>query len=159
MKKSGLIAGIAALVLSFGAASVVSPVCVPCLALFFGLLAGYLAGMFDRPADQNRAMKAGALAGLLGAIGMLLGQILGAVLNATLIGPEGVARMLSQMGFFAGGPEQIAEIYWIGMVLSTACLVVFDAALMSGLGALGGLLWWKISGSKQGASPGTIQPV
>jgi hypothetical protein len=53
MKKSGLIAGIAALLLAFGAASVVSPVCVPCLAFAFGLLAGYLAGVFDKPVDQN----------------------------------------------------------------------------------------------------------
>jgi len=158
MKKSGLIAGVVGLLFSFGAAIVVSPVCVPCLALAFGLLAGYLAGVFDKPVDQNRSIKAGTLAGLLGGIGMLLGQVLGAVLNASLIGPEGVARMLSQMGLFAGGPAQIAEFYWVGIALSTACLVVFDAALMSGFGALGGLLWWKISGSKQGASTGTIQP-
>jgi hypothetical protein len=158
MKKSGLIMGIAALLFSFGAAIVVSPICVPCLAVIFGLLAGYLAGVFDKPADQNRSLKAGALAGLLGGIGMLLGQIVGAVTNAVLVGPEGIAKMLSQMGLFAGGPAQIAQFYWTFMVLSTACLVVFDAALMSGLGALGGLLWWKITGNQGGASTGTILP-
>lgn len=158
MKKSGLIAGIVALLFAFGAASVVSPVCVPCLAIPFGLMAGYLAGLFDKPVDQNRSIKIGTLAGLLGGIGILLGQIFGAVLNATLIGPEGVARMLAQMGLFAGGPAQIAEFYWVGMVLSTACLVVFDLAMMSGFGALGGLLWWKISGDKQSTSTRTIQP-
>jgi hypothetical protein len=158
MKKSGLITGLVALLFSFGAAVGISPICVPCLALIFGLLAGYLAGTFDKPVDQSRSIKAGTLAGLLGGIGIFLGQTLGAVLNAVLVGPEGVARMLSQMGLFAGGPAQIAEFYWIGMVLSTACLVVFDVALMSGFGALGGLLWWKLSGDKQGASTGTIQP-
>jgi hypothetical protein len=159
MKKSGLIAGIATLLFSFGAAIVISPICVPCLALIFGLLAGYLTGVFDKPGDQNRSIKSGALAGLLSGIGMLLGQIIGAVTNSVLVGPEGVARMLAQMGFFAGGPAQIAQYYWIVTILSTACLVMFDAALMSGFGALGGLLWWKITGSKGGTSAGTILSV
>jgi len=158
MKKSGLIAGIVAFLFSFGAASGISPLCVPCLALVFGLLAGYLAGGFDKPVDQNRAVKAGTLAGLLGGIGMLLGQISGAALNAVLIGPEGTARLLSQMGLFAGGPAQIAEFYWIVIATSTACLIVFDVALMSGFGALGGLLWWKMNGNKPGATSGPIQP-
>lgn len=148
MRKSGLIAGGIALVFSFGAAAGVSPLCVPCLALVFGLLAGYLAGAFDKPLDQNRAIRAGALAGLMGGIGMLLGQVLGAALNAVMIGPEGTARILSQMGLFAGGPAQIAEFYWTAITLSTACLVAFDLALMAGFGALGGLLWWQMGRSK-----------
>ena len=159
MKKSGLIVGGIAFLFSVGAAIIISPICVPCLALLFGLLAGYMASVFDKPGEQSRSIKAGALAGLVGGIGMLLGQIFGAVLNSVLVGPEGTARMLAQMGFPAGGPAQIAEFYWIVMVLSTACLVVFDAALMSGFGALGGLLWWKISGGKQGSGNGPVEIV
>jgi len=158
MRKSGLITGGLALLFSFGAAFTISPLCVPCLAIIFGLLAGYLAGVFDRPGDQNRAVKMGALAGLIGGLGMLLGQIMAAAVNSLMIGPEGVARMLAQMGFFAGSPAQIENVYWVGMALSTACLVIFDAALMSGFGTLGGLLWWKISGQKQGGSTGPILP-
>jgi hypothetical protein len=152
MKKSGLIAGGVALLFSVGTAAGISPLCVPCLALAFGLLAGYLAGAFDKPLDQNQAIRAGALTGLLGGVGMLLGQVLGAVLNAMLIGPEGAARLLSQMGLFAGGPAQIANMYWIVTVLSTACLVVVDIALMAGFGALGGLLWWKMNQGKNRTS-------
>ena len=159
MKKSGLIVGGTAFLFSFGAAITISPICVPCLTILFGLLAGYLAGVFDKPGKQSPSIKAGTLAGLVGGIGMLLGQIFGAVLNSVLVGPEGTARLLAQMGFPAGGPAQIAEYYWTVIVLSTACLVVFDAALMSGLGALGGLLWWKISGSKQNASNGPVEIV
>ena len=149
MKKSGLIAGIVALLFSFGAAISISPICVPCLAVVLGLLAGYLTGVFEQPGDQNQPIKAGALAGLLGGIGMLFGQILGAVFNAVMIGPEGIARMLSRMGFFVGGPAQIAEYYWTVITIGTACLVVFDAVLMSGFGALGGLLWWNMNGYKR----------
>ena len=158
MKKSGVIVGGVSFLFSFGAAITISPICVPCLAILLGLLAGYLSGVFDKPGEQNRSVKAGALAGLLGGVGMLLGQISGAVLNSALVGPEGTARMLAQMGFPAGGPAQIAEYYWTVVVLSTACLVVFDAALMSGFGALGGLLWWKINGNKQIPPMTTIQP-
>ena len=159
MKKSGLIAGGAAFLFSFGAATIISPICVPCLTFVFGLLAGYLAGTFDKPSEQGHSIKAGTLAGLMGGIGMLLGQILGAVLNSALVGPEGTARMLAQMGFPAGGPAQIAEYYWTVMVLSTACLVVFDAALMSGFGALGGFLWWKTSGNEPSAPGKTVKTV
>jgi len=158
MKKSGLITGGLALLFSFGAAFVVSPICVPCLSILFGLLAGHMAGVFDNPGEQNRAVKMGALAGLVGGIGMLLGQIIGAIVNSVLIGPEGTARMLARMGLFAGGPAQIEEFYWIGMVVSTACLVVFDAALMSGFGTLGGLLWWKVTGEKQNSSTNHVLP-
>lgn len=152
MRKSGLIAGGIALLFAFGAAAGISPLCVPCLALVFGLLAGYLAGAFDKPIDQNHAIRAGTLAGLVGGVGMLLGQIFGAVLNSILIGPEGAARMLSQMGLFAGGPAQVARFYWPVIVLSTTCLVVFDVALMAGFGALGGLLWWKMGKNKPSQS-------
>jgi len=76
------------------------------------------------------------------------------VTNAVLVGPEGTARMLVQMGIPAGGPAQVAEFYWPVLAVSTACLLIFDAALMSGFGALGGLLWWQMRGSKPGASSG-----
>jgi len=150
MKRSALIAGGIGLFFSFGAAAGISPICVPCLTVVFGLLAGYLAGTFDKPTDQNRSVRAGALSGLLGGVGMLLGQAIGAILNSVLIGPEGTARMLAQMGLFAGGPAQIAQLYWIVIILSTLFLAASDIVLMAGFGALGGLLWWKMSRSKPG---------
>ena len=157
MKKSGLIVGAAAFLFSFGAATIISPLCVPCLTFVLGLLSGYLAGVFDKPGEQNAALKISALAGLLGGVGLMLGQILGAVINGVAVGPEGTARLLAQMGFPAGGPAQIAEYYWTVLTLSTACLGLFDLALTSGFGALGGLLWWKISGNKQGTSSGPVE--
>ncbi len=157
MKKSGLITGSVAFLFAFGAAITISPLCVPCLTLLFGLLGGYLAGVFERPSAQNPSLKAGALAGWLGGAGTLLGQILGAVINGMTVGPEGTARLLAQMGFFAGSPVQIAEYYWTILALSTACLGIFDLALTSGFGTLGGLLWWKIRGEKQVASNGVFE--
>ena len=99
MKKSGLIAGGVAFLFSFGAATIISPICVPCLAFLLGLLAGYLAGVFEKPGNQCGSIKAGTTAGLMGGIGMLLGQILGAILNSALIGPEGTRPGCSPVGF------------------------------------------------------------
>jgi len=157
MKQSGMITGGVAFLFAFGAAVTISPLCVPCLTLLFGLLGGYLAGVFERPFAQNPSLKAGALAGLIGGTGMLLGQIFGAVINGIAVGPEGAARLLAQMELFAGSPVKIAEYYWTVLALSTACLGIFDLALTSGFGTLGGLLWWKIRGEKQVASNGVIE--
>jgi hypothetical protein len=148
MRKAGLIVGGVALVLGLGAA-LLSPICVPCLSVFLGLLSGYLAGSFDKAFDQRQTVKSGTLGGLLAGIGLLAGQIIGAVINVTVIGPMGTARILYQMGIPAGSPERIAEIYWPTVIIFTTCLTIFDLALMAGMGLLGGLLWWQVSGKNR----------
>jgi hypothetical protein len=75
-----------------------------------------------------------------------------------MVGPEGTARLLVQMGLPADGSVQFAEYYWAVLILSTTCLGIFDLALSSGFGALGGLLWWKSSGEMQVPSIVDIQP-
>jgi hypothetical protein len=146
MLKSGLIFGVVALFLSAGAA-LLSPLCVPCcLALFLGLGAGFVAGVFDKPGDNNTATKSGALSGAIGGVGALVGQSIGAVINGALVGPEGTARILEQLGLPSGG-------YWAGLFASGCCLGILDIALMAGLGALGGILWWQISGKKAAIAP------
>ena len=151
MRKAGLITGCIALVLGLGAA-LLSPICVPCLSPFLGLLAGYLAGNYDKALEQRQAIKSGALGGLLAGIGLLAGQVIGAIINVTVVGPMGTARMLYQMGIPAGSPARIAEIYWPTVIIFTNCLTIFDVALMAGIGLMGGLLWWQINGKKQGNS-------
>lgn len=148
MKKSGLTIGAAALLFGLGAA-LLSPICVPCLSLLFGILAGYLAGEFDKAPNQGNATKNGALGGLLAGVGLLVGQIAGAVVNTVVVGPMGATRMLYDLGIPAGSPAQIQDIYYPTIILATTCLSIFDAALMAGLGALGGMLWWQVSGRKQ----------
>ncbi len=154
MFKSGLIAGIVALLLSIGAA-LLSPLCVPCLTLLLGLGAGYLAGAFDKPSDNRGSTKSGTIAGAIGGIGALIGQGVGAVINSQLVGPGGAIQLIRQLGIqmpLGTTPADIARGYWVGVIGSTVCLGLFDIALMAGLGALGGLLWWQISGSKRNMS-------
>jgi hypothetical protein len=152
MLKSGLIFGLVALLFSAGAA-LLSPLCVPCLALFLGLGAGFVAGVFDKPADNGTSTKSGALSGVIGGVGALVGQLIGAVINGVFMGPEGIARLLEQLGLPGNGS---AGGYWAGLFASGCCLGILDIALMAGLGALGGILWWQISGKKN-AAPAPLQ--
>jgi len=147
MRKSGLIFGAVALFLCVGAA-LLSPLCVPCLALFLGLGAGYLAGVFDKPADNGGASRAGAMGGLIAGVGALLGQMIGAGINGVIVGPENASRIIEQMGLPSGSGD-FGTVYWFGLIGGGCCLGILDIALMAGLGALGGILWWQISGKKK----------
>ena len=148
MLKSGLIAGGVTFVLALGF-TLLSPLCVPCLAFFLGLGAGYLAGVFDKPLDNGSSAKSGAGAGAIGGVGAIIGQMVGALLNAVIVGPERAARMLEQLGLPMATPDSFGSGYWIGVIGSGCCFGLLDVALMAGLGALGGLLWWQISGKQQ----------
>jgi hypothetical protein len=147
MLKSGLIAGAVTFILALGF-TLLSPLCVPCLALFLGLGAGYLAGVFDKPLDNGSSAKSGAGAGALGGVGAIIGQMVGALLNAVIVGPEKAAEMLEQLGLPVATPGGFGSGYWIGVIGSGCCFGLLDVALMAGLGALGGLLWWQISGKQ-----------
>jgi len=144
MYKSGLIIGGVALLFAIGAA-LLSPVCVPCLAVFLGLAAGYLAGVFDKPLNNREAVKFGAIAGTISGIGAIIGQIIGAVINFTVVGPEKAANLMRQFGVPLDSISGFEQNYWIGVVSSSCCLGILDILLMAGLGTLGGLLWWQIS--------------
>ena len=155
MLKSGLILGVVALLLAIGAA-LLSPLCVPCLTLLLGLGAGYLAGAFDKPSEKRGSTKSGAIAGAIGGAGALIGQAVGAVINSQLVGPGGAIQLIRQLGIqlpSGATPTDIATGYWGGVIGSTCCLGLFDVALMAGLGALGGLLWWQVAGSKRSVLP------
>jgi hypothetical protein len=156
MLKSGLIFGGVALFVAL-AITLVMPYCVPCLALLLGLAAGYVSGVFGKPAAQASATRTGALAGLLGGIGVVLGEMIGAVINGFLIGPQGVAQVLSNLGISSGIPLT-SDTYWIANLGMNLCLSLFSVGLMAGLGALGGLLWWNTNGKKPTIFPPAFPP-
>jgi len=149
MLRSGLIAAAVMLVLTIGV-TLISPYCVPCLALLIGLGAGAVAGVFDKPSTRGASAQAGAEAGALGGIGAILGHLIGGGLNALVVGPAGAARLLSQIGFSDTG---MTPTTYYGFTLGAACCIgLLDVLLMAGLGALGGLLWWQQAG-KSAAGP------
>jgi hypothetical protein len=149
MLKSGLIVGGVTLLLAIGA-TLISPICVPCVALVAGLAAGYLGGMFDKPVGTGGSARTGAGAGAIGGLGALGGHLVGAVGNALILGPEGTARFVEQLGLpSSGDPAQ----YYLTVFGSGCCLGLLEIALMAGLGALGGLLWYQTAGKNMAPPP------
>lgn len=153
MLKSGLIVGVIMLVLAL-AATLLSPLCAPCIALFVGLGAGFLAGVFDKPLESGGSAKSGAAAGAIGGGGGLVGAMIAAVVNAIFVGPDRAAEIMRQLGMSSG--PGTTEGYYIGAFGGPCCIGLFDVALMAGLGALGGLLWYQILGKRTSALP-TVQ--
>jgi len=147
MIKAGLILGAVMLVLGVGG-SLISPICVPCLAVVAGIGAGYLAAVYDKPLTSGGAAKSGAVAGAIGGAGALLGQIIGGILNAIIVGPQGAIDMLEQFGLPASYDP---NLYYISFIGSGVCFGVLDIVLMAGLGALGGILWLQIAGKNNTA--------
>jgi hypothetical protein len=154
MVKSGLIFGGIALVVALGV-TLIMPYCVPCLALLLGLAAGYVAGIFGKPADQPTATRSGAIAGALGGAGVVLGEMIGAIINGLTVGSERVNEIIQNLGL-AGGISLTPATYWASQLGINLCLSLFSVGLMAGLGALGGLLWWKTRGTTQTSFPPTF---
>ncbi|MBT3321374.1 MAG: hypothetical protein HN392_03720 [Anaerolineae bacterium] len=147
MKKSALIVGGIAFIFS-AVLTLVSPFLLPCITPFLGISAGYITGLFEPSYTKKDAIKMASKAAAFAGLGMLVGQVFGAVMNGLLVGPDGAALVLESFGMPAGPPEQMANIYWLTLTLSTACISLFNIALMAALGALGGLLWWQFSGKE-----------
>lgn len=145
MVRSGLILAVVALIFS-ASATLISPMCTPCLAVFMGIFAGYLAGIQEKPRDEGKAAKIGAGAGAIGGVGALLGQFIGSAINAKMVGPEGAMELLNQFNIPIN--TDITVPYWAGVVTSSFCFGILNVLLMAGLGALGGYLWLQMNGRK-----------
>lgn len=144
MYKSGAILGMATLVIVLGIA-LLSPLCTPCAVICLGLGAGYLAGWFDKPPNKGTSAKAGTIAGSIGSAGALLGIAAGSVLNALLMDMGTVAASAELFGLEINQATYASE-YQAGIACYAVCLGILNIALMAGLGAVGGLLWWQTTG-------------
>ena len=146
MIKAGFIAGAVALVLVLASAATISPFCALCPGILVGLGAGYLAGIFDKPVDGKQGAKSGAIAGAIaGALG-ILGNIGAGVINAAVLAPSGNAAIMEMLGLPPADPTTI----WIGQIAVACCIGLFNVALMAGLGAGGGALWFQFNRKQQG---------
>ncbi len=151
MYRAGLILGGLALVVAAGA-TLISPLCAPCTAVFLGLAAGYLASVFDKPATSASTSKVGAISGAIAGAGAILGQIIGAVINSSIMGPDSLQSIYQKLGVNTAGMN-VTQLYWLGIVGGALCFSVLDVLLMAGFGAVGGLLWWRTAGKN--ANPPT----
>lgn len=147
MLKSALVFGTLTFLVGL-AVTFVSPVCVPCIAIFLGLGAGYLAGVFAKPSEAGAAAKSGAAAGAISALGGLAGQMIGGVINAVFLGPEQALAVLRRLGNLpaTAGSTAPDAYYYFGALGFPCCAGLFDMALMALLGAAGALLWLRLTG-------------
>ncbi len=151
MVKAGLIIGGIMLVLGIPGAWFFPVLCVPCLALFAGLGGGYLVGQFDQPASGNLTAKRGAGAGAIGSIGAVLAHLIGGAIVAFSPTGQANANAISQ-ALGGGSPADNPLAYYGGAFGTACCFGLFEVALLAGLGALGGLLWWQLKGKNSAAS-------
>ncbi len=156
MLKSGLITAGVMLLLGAGV-SLLSPICVPCLAIFVGLGAGYLVGLFDKPASNGAVAKGGAAAGAIGGVGAVIGHLIGGAINVVIVGPEKAIELMRQFGLPVDAASSPAA-YYAGAFGGACCIGLIDLLLLAGLGALGGLLWWQITGKNSAMPPSPMMP-
>jgi hypothetical protein len=154
MIKSGLITAAVNLVL-LTIVGWLFALCGPCLAIFIGLGAGYLAGLFDKPATNNLAVRAGAGAGAIGGVGAIVGHLIGGSITMLITPPEQAAAIYRSLGIDIDVSNTAA--YYAGGFGTACCFGIVGLALMAGLGALGGMLWYRMSGQSATQPPMGMQ--
>jgi len=145
MLKAGLIGAGVGFVLAI-IATLITPLCNPCVALLLGLGIGALAAVWERPATSGDSAGTGAKAGAIAAVGGLVGQMIGVVVNGFIVGPEGIAKIFRQFDIQV---PLTPQTYWISLLGGNCLCAVVNVALGAGLGALGGLVWYQITGKSQ----------
>jgi hypothetical protein len=147
MIRSGLIFGAVSFLLTLASATLISPLCAPCLGLILGLGAGYVAGSFDKPSLLSDSIKKGAIAGAIaGGFGFIGGMIAG-IINGAYLNP---ADMQGIYNLFGLPNTTITQgTIWLVQLVGAACLGLFNVAWMAVLGVAGGALWYQVAGKNQ----------
>lgn len=142
MIKAGLIGAVLSFILVMSL-SLLSPFCTLCLTPLLGVAVGYLAGWFDTPSEPTRSLSRGGLAGGLAGVGALGGQMLATVVNGILItNSEELPAMLAELGLSQFLITDTSE-YWQATLTVSAFCSAFNLVIIAGLGALGGLIWFR----------------
>ena len=146
MLKAGLIGLAVGGVFGLGI-TLLFPYCTPCAAIVIGLGVGFLACGWDKPLTSSSSSGLGAKAGAIAGVGHLGGQLLGMALNGLLVGPQGAAETLGQLGLDL--PAMDTTTYWVAQVVVNAGCGLTNIAIAAGLDAVGGLLWFQTKARAQ----------
>jgi hypothetical protein len=124
----------------------------PFAAVFLGLAAGVVCAFFEKPLLKNRAIERGAIAGTIAGLAALPAQVLGEIVVALLLAGNGKVD-ISLFGL----PAASATVDLWNWALNALCAAtlygLLAAAVMAGMGAVGGALWFRIL-RKQNREPG-----
>ncbi len=142
MIRAGLIGAGLSLIYVMGI-TLLSPFCTVCLTPLLGVGTGYLAGWFDKPLRAESSLMHGVIAGLMAGVGAIMGQMLAAFVNVVLVThSEQLNIFLTEVGLTEFIVNDNAAYWQATMVLNSFC-GVFNLALIVGLGAVGGMLWFQ----------------
>lgn len=127
--------------------TLLSPFCTLCFTPILGIGVGYVAGWFDRPLRAESSLSRGTIAGGITGLGVVIGQMAATIVNGILVTrSDRLPLLMREFGlsetFIVDGEE-----YWqTTLTLSSFCSV-FNLALIVGLGALGGIIWFQRHGA------------
>ena len=127
--------------------------CSPLAAVAIGLIAGGLCVYFEKPADSEKAAVRGAIAGAIAGVAALVGQTIGGTIIALIVGagqtPVACIPLLCDQ---ASAPT--SQTSWvIGSFFSSCFCGLMLLAAMAGLGALGGMVWFRYTQNKKNNPP------
>jgi hypothetical protein len=123
--------------------TLLSPLCTLCLTPLLGLSVGYTAGWFDQPARVETSLSKGIVAGGFTGLGVILGQLAAAVVNGILVtNSRELTKMINELGFSQAVITNPGD-YWQATLLINSFCGVLNLALLVGLGALGGVIWFQ----------------
>jgi hypothetical protein len=138
MLKAGLIGGVIGFIY-VTSITFISPFCTLCFTPLLGVGIGYLANRFDTPSHVEASLGRGAIAGAMTGFAALLGQMLAAVVNAILVTNwTELPLVFKEWGF----TPDISD-YWQTTLTANSFCSLLNLALMAGLGAVGGLIWFQ----------------
>jgi hypothetical protein len=86
-------------------------------------------------------------------VGALLVQVISGAYSAFTIGPEAAAEMLRQLGWDVGGAPIDPTVYYAGALGFSCCAGLLAVAVLAGLGALGGAIWYQSKGKAPLSTP------
>ncbi|HXV98789.1 MAG TPA: hypothetical protein VEC93_10225 [Anaerolineae bacterium] len=126
--------------------TLVSPFCTLCITPLLGLGIGYLASRFDKPLKLETSLSSGGIAGGMSGCGALVGQMLATVVNGILVTNwEELPAFIRDLGLsqFPNTNE-----YWQTTLTANSFCSVLNLAIIAGLGAVGGLIWFQRQNKK-----------
>jgi hypothetical protein len=152
--KSGLLFGVISFLANLGI-GVLLAICAPLCGIVWGAGAGILSIIWSEPGDdRSTPARSGAIAGAIAGIGAILGLFLGMIFQFTFLGGQQMASEVSlQFSEQFGLPTMANDVMpfwqWIGLLLSSCCIGLFNILAMAGAGAAAAHLYSTNRGKTQ----------
>jgi hypothetical protein len=145
MLKAGLIGAVIGFIYVMSI-TLILPFCTLCFTPLLGIGIGYLANRFDTPSNVEASLGRGAIAGAMTGCAALLGQMLAAVVYAILVTNWTQLPLLFKEWGFTDIPD--TNEYWQTTLTANSLCSLLNLAIIAGLGAVGGLIWFQRQNKK-----------